>query len=274
MAILDLRACTLGHEHVAHAHTHHQLILATCGVTELEVEGAGGRVTGGRGCLIPSSYHHEYEGDGLNRTLVLDVALDDLEPLRDGDAMQRLFERPQFFTVPTRLNQLAGTLMVQLEQFPALHSEIAALLLRALYLHLDLRLDLHRGRHREQGSAGTCVGEPPRRLGSERIDLGRLNAWIDRHLADDIRVEDLAGLCALSPGHFHARFRDTFGTTPQAHVQQRRLEHARTLVQHSSLSLGHIASLVGFRDQGSFSRAYRRHFDVTPSAVRRTRSAN
>ena len=266
MAILDLRACTLGHEHVAHAHTHHQLILATCGVTELEVEGNGDRVTGGRGCLIPCSYHHEYEGDGHNRTLVLDVALDDQTSLRDGDAMQRLFERPQFFTVPTHLNQLAGTLMVQLEQFPALHSEIAALLLRALYLHLDLGL--------EQGATSAGTVYSPMRAGSERIDLRRLNAWIDRHLADDIRVEELAGLCALSPGHFHARFRDTFGTTPLAHVQQRRLEHARTLVRHSSLSLGHIASLVGFRDQGSFTRAYRRHFDVAPSAVRRVRAAN
>lgn len=265
MAILDLRTCNLGQEHIAHAHTHHQLILATCGVTELEIEGAGDRVTGARGCLIPSSYHHEYEGDGLNRTLVLDVALDDLEPLRDADAMQRLFERPQFFTVPTRLNQLAATLMVQLEQFPALHSEIAALLLRALYLHLNPRL--------EQGPAITGNGHPPMRVASERIDLGRLNTWIDRHLADDIRVEELAGLCALSPGHFHGRFRETFGTTPLAYVQRRRLEHARTLVRHSNLSLGHIASLVGFRDQGSFSRAYRRHFDVTPSAVRRTRTA-
>ncbi|MBZ0331888.1 AraC family transcriptional regulator [Halomonas sp. ANAO-440] len=266
MAILDLRACTLGHEHVAHAHTHHQLILATCGVTELEIEGAGDRVTGSRGCLIPCSYHHEYEGDGLNRTLVLDVALDDIASLRDADAMQRLFERPHFFTVPTRLNQLAGTLMVQLEQFPALHSEIAALLLRALYLHLDVGL--------EQGATAASAVDSPMGAGGERIDLRRLNAWIDRHLADNIRVEELAGLCALSPGHFHARFRDIFGTTPLAHVQQRRLEHARTLVRHSNLSLGHIASLVGFRDQGSFSRAYRRHFDVTPSAVRRTRAAN
>ncbi|PMR72596.1 AraC family transcriptional regulator [Billgrantia endophytica] len=256
MSLFDLRACTLGHEHIAHAHAHHQLILATCGVTELEIEGHGDRVTGGRGCLIPYAHHHEYEGDGENRTLVLNLPLGALGTLRDGEDMERLFDRPRFFPVPARLNQLAGTLMVQLEQYPALHSEIAALLLRALYLHLEDR------------TAAADPGFPFARRANERLDLARLNAWIDRHLADDIRVEQLAALCALSPGHFHACFRELTGTTPLAHVQGRRLDHARALIRHGSLSLGHIAALIGFRDQGSFSRAYRRHFDLAPSMER------
>ncbi|MCE8021137.1 AraC family transcriptional regulator [Halomonas sp. MCCC 1A11036] len=255
MSLLDLRACNLGREHIAHEHAHHQLILATCGSTELEVAGLGDRVTGGRGCLIPCSFHHEYEGDGRNRTLVLDVPLAAVTEMCDGEGLQRLFERPRFFTVPARLSQLATALMAQLEQFPALHSEIAALLLRAIYLHLE-------------GEASTPV-LASRRRSQERIDIGRLDAWIDRHLAEEIRVERLAALCALSPGHFHALFRELMGITPLAYVQQRRLEHARTLVRHSDLSLGHIAALVGFRDQGSFSRAYRRHFDGTPSQERR-----
>ncbi|RCV89515.1 AraC family transcriptional regulator [Billgrantia montanilacus] len=264
MSLLDLRACNLGQEHIAHDHPHHQLILATCGSTDLEVEGMGDRVTGGRGCLIPCSYHHQYEGDGRNRTLVLDIPLPALGEIRDGQGLQRLFERPRFFLVPTRLNRLAATLMSQLEQFPALHSEIAALLLRALYLHFQ----------EEAPGLASLSSLPQSRRPVERIDVERLDAWIDRHLADEIRVEQMAALCALSPGHFHALFRECTGVTPLAHVQQRRLEHARTLVRHSGLSLGHIAALVGFQDQGSFSRAYRRHFAVTPSAERHAHAAN
>ncbi|MDZ7853175.1 MAG: AraC family transcriptional regulator [Halomonas sp.] len=256
MSFLDLRAATLGKEYVAHAHDHHQLILATRGTTELSIEGRGDRITGTRGCLIPSGHHHDYRGDGRNRTFVLDIPASSLAALRDGEAIGRLFERPRFFAVPPRLNRLAASLMQQLECCPALHSEIAALLLRALYLHLE--------------------SEPlPRDIGvaagpgfSERLDLARLDAWVDHHLADEIRVEQLAALCALSAGHFHACFRELTGVTPLAYVQRRRLDHARTLVVHSGLSLGHIASLVGFSDQGSFSRAYRRRFDVSPSRAR------
>ncbi|WP_111412165.1 helix-turn-helix domain-containing protein [Billgrantia lactosivorans] len=261
MSLLDLRTCNLGHEHVSHDHAHHQLILATCGTTELDVEGLGGRVHEARGCLIPCASHHEYEGDGCNRTFVLDVPLAALGAMRDGEGLKRLFERPRFFHVPQRLHRLAATLMAQLEHFPALHSEIAALLLRALYLHF------------REDAPGRVSRSAPARRPAARIDLERLDDWIDRHLADEIRVERLAALCALSPGHFHALFRELTGITPLAHVQRRRLGHARTLVLRSGLSLGQIAALVGFRDQGSFSRAYRRHFAATPSAERREAEA-
>lgn len=257
MPHLDLRATTLDREHVDHAHDFHQLILATCGVTELAVDGEGGRITASRGCLIPTSSRHEYLGDGRNRTLVLDIPRGSLAALRDADRIERLFEGPRFFSVPPQLHRLAGSLMQQLEQCPALHSEIAALLLRAIHLHLE-----------SEPLAGDGAF-PLARRPCERLDLVRLEAWVDRHLADEIRVEQLAALCALSVGHFHSRFREMTGLTPQAYVQQRRLRHARTLVCHSDLSLGHVASLVGFRDQGSFSRAYRRHFGTTPSADRR-----
>lgn len=257
MTLLDLRAATLDRQHVAHAHDHHQLILATRGATELAIEGQGERITASRGCLIPRGRHHDYRGDGRNRTFVLDIPVASLPALRDGEAIERLFARPRFFSVPSRLSRLAASLMQQLEFCPALHSEIAALLLRALYLHLadaPLATDV---------TGGTAPAF------SERLDLARIDAWIDRHLADEIRVEQLAALCALSVGHFHACFRALTGITPLAHVQRRRLEHARTLVTHSGLSLGHIAALVGFRDQGSFSRAYRRHFTLAPSLARR-----
>ncbi|MBS9402293.1 helix-turn-helix domain-containing protein [Halomonas sp. TRM85114] len=257
MSFLELTSRTLGPEHVAHAHDYHQLILATCGVTELVIGGCAERVTGSRGCLIPSTSHHEYVGDGRNRTLVLDIPLSSLASVRDSSGIERLFDKPRFFSVPTGLNELAGSLMRQLEQCPALHSEIAALLLRALYLHLEAE------------PHGGVDGLSLTHHAGERLDMPRLNAWIDRHLADDIRVEQLAALCALSTGHFHHCFRHLSGHTPQAYVQVRRLEHARSLVCHSALSLGHIASLVGFRDQGSFSRAYRRQFEVSPSGDRR-----
>ncbi len=117
-------------------------------------------------------------------------------------------------------------------------------------------------------TSSTAVGQLGQHCISERLDLARLDAWLDQHLADEIRVEQLAALCALSPGHFHSCFRELTGVTPLAYVQRRRLEHARTLVRHSTLSLGHIAMLVGFRDQGSFSRAYRRYFELSPSSDR------
>lgn len=255
MTHFALESRNLMPEYVAHSHDFHQLILATCGATDLAMEGQGNRVTAQRGCLIPASRRHEYEGDGQNHTLVLDVPVAHLAGLERGDSIERLFDAPRFFSVPTALGQLTKALALQLEQCPLLQQDIATLLLRALYVYLEQ-------------APTSLVPRLMVRNPSERLDLLRLDAWVDHHLADDICVEQMAALCALSPGHFHSCFRERTGLTPLAYVQRRRLEHAQMLVKHSSLTLAHIAQRIGFRDQGSFSRAYRRHFERTPSSER------
>ncbi|HET8791456.1 MAG TPA: AraC family transcriptional regulator [Modicisalibacter sp.] len=256
MSFFNLRACTLMQHHVAHDHPYHQLILATSGVTELSIEGRGERITHERGCLIPSTYHHSYIGDGRNRTLVLDVPLINLALTSCADEVSRLFERPSFFAIPPELHQLTQGLLPQIECHPTLHSEIATLILRAIYLNLH---DQDLGRPLARDAKGRQ---------HERLDRERLDRYIDVHLGEAITVDDLAALCALSPGHFHCCFREALGITPQAYVLQRRLAHAKCLMENTSQPLGQIASHVGFADQGSFSRAYRRIYDITPSAHR------
>ncbi|MFD2437713.1 cupin domain-containing protein [Modicisalibacter luteus] len=71
----------------------------------------GERITRERGCLIPSTYHHEYVGDGANRTLVMDIPLANLGLTSCADEVGRLFERPRFFEVPVALYQLANGLL-------------------------------------------------------------------------------------------------------------------------------------------------------------------
>jgi len=95
-----------------------------------------------------------------------------------------------------------------------------------------------------------------------------IDEYIVQQMAEDIRVEDLARLCFLSPGYFYQTFRDHTGKTPMAHVMDRRMMKARSLLSHTDLPLSNIAGRVGFRDQGSFSRACRRHFGDTPSHLR------
>ncbi|GHC21639.1 helix-turn-helix transcriptional regulator [Aidingimonas halophila] len=251
MSVFHLRTRTLSPQVVAHSHRHHQLILATSGETELSLEGQGERITRARGCLIPATCHHEYQGDGRNRTLVVDIPLSHLDSLSCADEVRRLFDRPRFFAVPDSLQSLTNGLVPQIDMQPGLHGDIGTLLFRSLYLALY-----------DQSIAPVSSCE--RRIHKERLD-----DYIDSHRDEPIEVETLASLCALSPGHFHTRFRDLFGMTPMAYVQQRRLAHAARLIQDSRLPLGDIAQRVGFHDQGSFSRAYRRAYGKAPSVHRR-----
>lgn len=258
MSFIHLRACTLSRNHVSHEHAYHQLILATSGVTELSIEHQGERITETRGCLIPSTYHHDYVGDGNNRTLVMDIPLAGVVAMNGGDEIERLFASPRFYQVSPQLHELANSLMGQVERTPHLQTDIASLLLRALYHQLF-----------DEDLSSRTLDRNHRLRGRDRIDITRINQFIDVHLADPITVEALAALCALSPGHFHSCFRQVTGQTPLSYVQYRRLDHARSLVLDTRLPLIGVAELVGFRDQGSFSRAYRRQFGLAPSQARR-----
>lgn len=256
MAIVQLQTCTLEQQWVSHAHHHHQLILATSGQTELSIEGRGDRITGQTGCLIPSGYHHEYLGDGKNVTLVMDLPVAAVSTLTRTDDAQRLFERPVFYPVPAALQQMGSMLAQQVRCTPGLHDELSALILRAIYLGLQQR-DLPQ----------PAMPKALYRRVSD-VNLRRLEDYVLANLSADIRVADLAALCCLSPGYFHQAFRSQTGQTPMACVQQRRMQRARQLLLETDRALGVIAADVGFRDQGSFSRACRQHFGCPPSALR------
>ncbi|WP_286749791.1 AraC family transcriptional regulator [Marinobacter sp. UBA2688] len=257
MSIVSLQACTLQPEWVSHSHDYHQLIFATCGTTELSIEGRGNRITGDTGCLIPSSYHHDYIGDGANNTLVINLPTNRLPLLTHSDDVERLFEKPAFYKVPPPLQQMGSALADQAGKQPGLHDEIALLILRSIYLgqfdHPLAPPNPEQVRH---------TG----RLCDQSLHL--IDEHIDQHLAHDIRVDDLARLCFLSPGYFYQAFRDYTGLTPMAYVMNRRMATARSLLTHTDLQLSVIAEKVGFRDQGSFSRACRRHFGNAPSHLR------
>jgi AraC-like DNA-binding protein len=99
----------------------------------------------------------------------------------------------------------------------------------------------------------------------------RLTAYIDAHLAERIRVEDLAQLLNLSESYFSRAFRRTFGTSAHEYLTRRRIEVAQSLMLTSRESLLAIALRCGLSDQSNFTRVFRRIVGENPYAWRRTR---
>ena len=100
----------------------------------------------------------------------------------------------------------------------------------------------------------------------------RLTAYIETHLADTIRVQDLAELLDLSESHFKRTFRAAFGTSAHDYVTRRRIEAAQGLMLTTSEGICTIALRCGLSDQSHFTRVFRRIVGETPAAWRRMRS--
>ncbi len=103
--------------------------------------------------------------------------------------------------------------------------------------------------------------------------IARINSVIDHidaHLAETLDLQALASIAHFSPWHFHRLFQALTGETLAERVRRRRLEVAagKLLASPPATALS-IALDVGFGSPEVFTRAFKAHFGVTPSAWRR-----
>ena len=78
----------------------------------------------------------------------------------------------------------------------------------------------------------------------------------------------LAKRVCLSPRHFVRRFKQAFGGTPAAFVENLRLDEARRRLSERTQTIENVASSVGFQSDDVFRRAFQRRFGVKPSSYR------
>jgi AraC family transcriptional regulator len=91
---------------------------------------------------------------------------------------------------------------------------------------------------------------------------------IQANLDADLSLDAVAKRARLSPFHFHRLFRAAIGETLKQYTQRLRLERAANrLVIHDTTILD-VALDSGFQSHETFSREFKRRFQVTPRGYR------
>lgn len=113
------------------------------------------------------------------------------------------------------------------------------------------------------------MGEPEPVPPASQDYVERVNRAIDhvsRHLAEPLRLEEVARAACFSPFHFHRVFRALLGETLQQFVKRSRLERALRRMSHEpDTPLTEIALAVGFGSSSDFSRSFKQRYGVPPS---------
>ena len=78
----------------------------------------------------------------------------------------------------------------------------------------------------------------------------------------------LARRAFLSPRQFARAFKDRFGFTPAAFVEDARLAEAAQRLSLRSARIDLVAQSVGYASEDVFRRAFERRFGVSPSSYR------
>lgn len=120
-----------------------------------------------------------------------------------------------------------------------------------------------------EGSAPTFSSRGGGLLRDPRVQ--RVLEYIELRLGDAITLEELASVGAVSIRRLHALFRSDLETSPQAYIQERRLESVRSALEKGIVtdSVGRIASDFGFIHMGRFAALYRKRYGELPSATLR-----
>ena len=95
-----------------------------------------------------------------------------------------------------------------------------------------------------------------------------LTAWIAGHLNADISVRKMAERTFLSPRQFTRVFKEEFGVSPAAFVEEMRMSEACRRLSERRVAVDAVASSLGYNSDDVFRRAFARRFGVSPGIYR------
>lgn len=97
----------------------------------------------------------------------------------------------------------------------------------------------------------------------------RCQQWIAEHYHRRDAVAGIVREAGLPKRSFDRRFRAATGYSPLSYVQTLRVEEAKQLLETSNIAVGEIAEQVGYEDEASFRRLFRKVTGLTPGQYRR-----
>ncbi|ATW27925.1 helix-turn-helix transcriptional regulator [Candidatus Formimonas warabiya] len=94
--------------------------------------------------------------------------------------------------------------------------------------------------------------------------------YIEKHLGEKIKLDQIAKQSYFSEFHFHRLFREAIGTTVMNYIRTRRLSEAARELVKTDAKITDIAFKYQFSSEESFSRAFKKLYGTTPRNFRKT----
>ena len=99
-------------------------------------------------------------------------------------------------------------------------------------------------------------------------DLQSIMLYIRDHFTENLSIKELAEMAGMSDKYFISCFKNYMGLSPKQYIIQCRMQLAARLLSDSNLKINEIALLVGYPDQYTFSKAFKKYFEEPPSVFK------
>lgn len=104
-----------------------------------------------------------------------------------------------------------------------------------------------------------------------RAALEQAVVYIESHLGDDLKVEEVARAAGYSYYHLNRQFAAVLGESVGSYIKKRRLADASKKLLYSDRKIIDIAVENGFESAEAFSRAFKAVYQVSPLTYRKNR---
>lgn len=166
---------------------------------------------------------------------------------------------PRFGLLDSHVVDLVHRLQEQAQD----EASLGALYIQSLSLALASYVSARYG-------AGTDTSDEPRSASLTRAQRAQLETFVDREIATNFGLVDLAELVGYSPDHFSRLFKQSFGQSPHQYVLSRRIDKAMAMLRDEGQSIAAIALSCGFTDQGHLTKVFKQRVGMTPGVYRRS----
>jgi AraC family transcriptional regulator len=146
--------------------------------------------------------------------------------------------------------------------------------IEALRLAISARLARLQSYARKADPPGEAESNGRRIRPLQKWRLTRVEEYVQNHLADKIRLSELAAVAGLSRMHFASQFRMATGLRPHDFLLRRRVQRAEELLRGNSIAIVEIALTVGFQTQAHFTTVFKRFVGDTPYQWRNAHCAS
>ena len=88
--------------------------------------------------------------------------------------------------------------------------------------------------------------------------------YIDLNYWKNPTIQELADFCGINRSHLSRIFKQKTNQSPQEYLLRYRINTACTFLRTTDLTLSQIATALGYADQFSFSKAFKRRKEFPP----------
>ncbi|MCM1056682.1 MAG: AraC family transcriptional regulator [Firmicutes bacterium] len=93
--------------------------------------------------------------------------------------------------------------------------------------------------------------------------------YIQNHLEEEMRIEDLAKQAFMSTYYFIRVFKNETGMSPHEYIIKARIRLAKVLLLETSLSVSDVCHRSGFSSESVFCAAFKKNVGITPTVYRK-----